>query len=219
MSLSAKMREELRRRIECVYQAKVITWESKDRLIGKLADWEDWQEDRLRRWEALIPVVKSEPTHCLCPQCGEVAEIRVGKFGPFWGCPNHRKTGCRGSIAVSKESSALYVDPLGEVDKYHVTSDQLRTLQDRWVPEYHQLCDAAHSEGYAYDDAALDQAVAAAISGEITEEQARKLMSGVEEFSNAIMAWVDEAAKRAHDKIINGRKRTARFAGLVRGRK
>ena len=85
MSLSAKMREELRRRIECVYQAKVITWESKDRLIGKLADWEDWQEDRLRRWEALIPVVKSEPTHCLCPQCGEVAEIRVGKFWTLFG--------------------------------------------------------------------------------------------------------------------------------------
>ena len=210
------------RRIGDVEAAGVIDEPTATKVVDRvkgLRQWEEWEEDRLRRWEALVPVLNaSRDDQPSCSTCQVEMELRVGKYGPFWGCPNHRKTGCRISMSVPKHAAVLYHDPMADRDGYFLTADQLEGLRRDWLPRYSELRRQADSHGYVYDHALLTQAVASVEQGKITDAMGSALMSGVRKFEREVSDWIESAKKREVEAVLKRRKRSARFAGMIRGR-
>lgn len=59
---------------------------------------EQQQARTKRHYELENKLHQMAPT---CPDCGAKLTWRNGKRGPFWGCPNFKRLGCRGSKTMS----------------------------------------------------------------------------------------------------------------------
>lgn len=40
-----------------------------------------------------------------CPDCGAAMQLRVGRFGRFYGCSQYQETGCKGSVTAREDGT------------------------------------------------------------------------------------------------------------------
>jgi len=78
--------------------------------------WPVWMENKLRKWEALVKLgsfLRGIGKHRqMCSECSAQMRLRVGKFGPFWGCTKYPE--CAGIKKVNKlhVKRSGYVSPI-----------------------------------------------------------------------------------------------------------
>lgn len=65
-----------------------------------------------QRLKELSVALKRRMAFPSCPECGGPTELRIGKYGPFFGCASYRSNGCQGLVNVPRRVLELAVADL-----------------------------------------------------------------------------------------------------------
>lgn len=77
-----------------------------------LIQQEERNDARKRRLAQLAAALEKRLASPLCPLCGGATELRVGKYGPFFGCTSYYGARCNGLVNIPRRVLELAVENL-----------------------------------------------------------------------------------------------------------
>lgn len=69
------------------------------------AYWRDLTFEQRTRIRRLLEATVEGRTDLVCADCGSPLELRVGKYGRFYGCAKYEATGCKGGISANDDGT------------------------------------------------------------------------------------------------------------------
>ena len=184
-----------------------------------------YDERELEVWESLVPVRRIEGSIPKCPACTARMVLRVGAYGPFWGCSRYgREPSCRETRPVSGETKKAFLDP-----SQLATRAEQDHLVATYVPRYEALFSKSAEIGREVEDSTAIRVIFGNLSvGDcrLGKEDAQVFRTFVEREERKISKFHEEAAKRVAeaeaakaqaelDQLQVRRRKRAKFGQIV----